>query len=176
MPHSRYNGMTMTQTVLQSRMSSTLAEWQKRSPSRIGRWLFARALCRRVPYFASLRPHFLELRPALCVVAMPRHRVTEGKAGAVHALAIANLCELAVSTVTEVTLPSNMSWHTRGMTIEYLRKAQSDVTATARLDKTEWGEMQNLAVPVTAVDRNGTEVVRAVITVRVEPTGTSSSG
>jgi len=83
-------------------------------------------------------------------------------------LAIATLCELTASTVTEVTLPPNMSWYSRGMTIEYLRKAESDVTATARLDKTDWGDAQNVAVPVSAVDRNGREVVRAVITMRVE--------
>ena len=109
----------------------------------------------------------MELRPALCVVVMPKHHTTSGKGGTVHPLALANLCELAGSTVTEVTLPATMTWHTRGMTIEYLREAQSDVTATARLDKTEWGDVQNIAVPVSAVDRNGTEVVRAVITMRV---------
>jgi hypothetical protein len=59
------------------------------------------------------------------------------------------------------------------MTIEYLRRAESDVTATARLDKAEWSEVQNVAVPVSAVDRNGTEVVRAVITMRVESAGTN---
>lgn len=150
---------------------STLAEWQKRSPSRFGRWLFTRALCRRAPYFASIKPYFLELRPALCVVVMPRQSSIGGAAGSVHSLAIANLCELAASTVTEVTLPPGMTWQSRGMTIEYLRRAESDVTATARLDKTEWGEAQNVAVPVSAVDRNGSEVVRAVITMRVEPAG-----
>src|SRR5579884_1029117 len=122
---------------------STLAAWQKRSRSRFGRWLFARAVCKRAPYFASLRPHFLELRPALCVVLMPKHNATAGAAGSVHALAVANLCELAASTVAEVTVPANISGHTRGMTIEYLRKAESDVTATARLDKAEWGDTQN---------------------------------
>jgi acyl-coenzyme A thioesterase PaaI-like protein len=126
-------------------------------------------LCRRAPYFASIKPCFLELRPALCVIVMPRRSSTGGPAGTVHSLAIANLCELAAGTVTEVTLPPGMSWQSRGMTIEYLRRAESDVTATARLDKTEWGEAQNVAVPVTAVDRNGSEVVRAVITMRVEP-------
>jgi acyl-coenzyme A thioesterase PaaI-like protein len=156
----------MTQT---SSTNATLAGWQKRSRSRFGRWLFTRALCRRAPYFASLNPHFLELRPALCVVIMPRQSSTGGPAGSVHTLAIANLCELAASTVTEVTLPAGMTWQSRGMTIEYLRRAESDVAATARLDKTEWGETQNVAVPVSAVDRNGSEVVRAVITMRVEP-------
>ena len=152
-------------------MNSTLADWERRSPSRLGRWLFTRALVRRAPYFASIKPHFLELRPALCVVLMPRQSSTSGPAGTVHALAIANLCELAAHTVTEVTVPPGMTWHSRGMTIEYLRRAESDVTATARLDKTEWSDTQNVALPVTAIDRNGSEVVRAVITIRVEPGG-----
>ncbi len=62
-----------------------------------------------------------------------------------------------------------MRWVTRGMTIEYLRRAESDVTATARLDKNEWGDEQNVGVPVSVVDRNGTEVARAVITMHVAP-------
>jgi acyl-coenzyme A thioesterase PaaI-like protein len=156
----------MTETNL---INPTLADWQKRSPSRFGRWLFTRTICRRSPYFATIRPHFLELRPALCVVFMPRLAATAGAARTVHALAIANLCELAADLVTEVSVPAGMSWQSRGMTIEYLRGAESDVTATARLNKTEWSEAQNVAVPVTAVDRNGSEVVRAVITMRVEP-------
>ena len=148
--------------------NTTLADWQRRSQSRFGRWLFAQKLCRRAPYFRSIKPHFLELRPALCMVVMPYGRGTGGAGNTVHPLAIATLCELTASTVTEATLPPNMSWHSRGMTIEYLRPAESDITATARLDKTDWGEAQNIAVPVSAVDRNGREVVRAVITIRVE--------
>ena len=149
--------------------NATLADWQRRSQSRMGRWLFAQKLCRRQPYFRSIKPHFLELRPTLCMVVIPNTRSTGGVGNSVHSLAIATLCELAASTVTEVTLPPNMSWYSRGMTIEYLRQAESDVTATARLDKTDWSEAQNVAVPVSAVDRNGREVVRAVITIRVEP-------
>jgi acyl-coenzyme A thioesterase PaaI-like protein len=120
-------------------VNPTLVDWQKRSQSRLGRWLFAQGLCRREPYFRSIKPHVLELRPALCMVVIPRGRSTSGAGNTVHPLAIATLCELAASTVTEVTLPPNMSWHSRGMTIEYLRQAESDVTATARLDKTDWG-------------------------------------
>ncbi len=150
-------------------VSPTLALWQKRSQSRFGRWLFTQSVCRRAPYFASINPYFIELRPTLCVVHIRRRRGTSGPGNTVHPLAIATLCELAASTVTAVTLPPAMSWHSRGMTIEYLRWAESDVTATARLDKADWGEAQNIAVPVSAVDRNGTEVVRAVITVRVGP-------
>lgn len=150
--------------------NATLLSWQERSGSRWGRWLFSRAVCRRSPYFAILRPRFAELRPALCIVMMPHRPAVCGRGGVVHPLAIATLCELAASTVAEVTVPAGMRWSSRGMTIEYLRRAESAVRATARLDKNEWAEVQNVAVPVSAVDRNGTEVVRAVITLRIEPT------
>jgi len=145
----------------------TLRAWQKRSTSRIGRWLFTRALCRRSPYSATIRPRFVELGPGVCKVAMRKCRRVQNHPGAVHTLAIGNLCELAAEMVTEVTIPPTMQWTPRGMTIEYLRKAESDVTATARLDKNEWGETQNVGVPVSVVDANGTEVVRAVITLHV---------
>ena len=39
-----------------------------------GRWLFARAICWNAPYFATIRPRFLELRPGLCQVSMPKRR------------------------------------------------------------------------------------------------------
>ena len=62
-----------------------------------------------------------------------------------------------------------MRWIPRGMTIEYLAKAQTDVMATARLDKTEWAGPENIGVPVTVTDTAGKEVVRAVISMYVSP-------
>jgi|SRR5690606_32481523 len=148
----------------------TLKAWQKLSGSRWGRWMFARTVCRRAPYFATIKPRFLELRPTACRVEMRKRRAVENHIRTVHALAMGNLCELAAGMVTEVTLPTTMRWIPRGMTIEYLRPAETDVTATARLDKTEWsGAAENVGVPVSVVDRNGREVVRAVITMYVSP-------
>ena len=46
---------------------------------------------------------------------------------------------------------------------------ESDVTATARLEKTEWTQAENVAVPVSVHDVNGKEVVRAVISMYVSP-------
>jgi len=145
----------------------TLRSWQKRSGSRFGRWLFTRRVCRLAPYVRSLQPRFVELRPALCKVAVANRKGVRDSQGAVDALAIGNLCELAAGMVTEVTIPPTLSWALRGMTIEYLRKAHTAVTATARLDKTEWSDAQNVGVPVSVVDDNGAEVVRAVISINV---------
>lgn len=147
----------------------TLKAWQKMSESAFGRWMFARTVCKRAPYFATIKPRFLELRPTLCRVEMRKRRAVENHIGSVHALAMGNLCELAAGLVTEVTIPTTMRWIPRGMTIEYLRKADTDVTATARLDKSEWGAAENVGVPVSVLDKAGAEVVRAVITMYVSP-------
>ena len=147
-----------------------LSSWQRASGSVIGRWLFARAVCRRAPYFGTIKPFFLELAPAVCRVGMRKRRGVENHIRTVHALAMGNLCELAAGMVTEVTIPTTMRWLPRGMTIEYLRKAETQVTATARLSKSEWtGGPENVGVPVSVVDASGTEVVRAVITMYVTP-------
>lgn len=80
-----------------------------------------------------------------------------------------NLAELVAGLVTEVTIPPTMRWLPRGMTIEYLKRAETEVTATARLDRNDWGSAENVGVPVTIVDAAGQEVVRAVITMYVSP-------
>jgi acyl-coenzyme A thioesterase PaaI-like protein len=144
--------------------------WQRARGSRLGRWLFARAVCRRAPYFGTIKPFFLELEPAICRVGMRKRRGVENHIRTVHALAMGNLCELAAGMVTEVTIPVTQRWIPRGMTIEYLRKAETGVTATARLTKKEWGGgPESVGVPVSVVDESGTEVVRAVITMHVTP-------
>ena len=159
--------LTMTDTTL---IGPTLLAWHKHGASSFGRWFFTRMVCRRAPYFGTIRPRFIELRPTFCKVGMRRRRAIENHLGAIHALALGNLCELAADMVTEVTTPPATRCIPRGMTIEYLRKAESDVTATARLDKSEWSATGNVAVPVSVIDRNGNEVVRAVITMHISPT------
>lgn len=146
-----------------------LRQWQRYSRSALGRWAFARAVCRRAPYFGSIRPAFLELRPALCRVSMKKRHAVENHLGTVHALAMGNLCELAAGLVTEVTIPQALRWLPRGMTIEYLKPAGTDLIAVARLDKNEWAAKENLGVPVSVLDARGQEVVRAVISMHVSP-------
>jgi acyl-coenzyme A thioesterase PaaI-like protein len=156
--------LAMTHT---NAVGPTLRSWQKRSGSRFGRWLFGRKVCRNAPYVSTLKPHFTELRPALCKVALANRKQVRDEHGSVHALAIGNLCELAAGMVTDVTIPPTLHWSRRGMTIEYLRKAQTGLTATARLDKNEWTDAQNIGVPVSVIDANGAEVARAVISINV---------
>jgi acyl-coenzyme A thioesterase PaaI-like protein len=147
----------------------TLRAWIRWHRTRFGRWLFARTVSKRAPYFGTIRPRFLDLQPRLCRVWMKKRRAVENHIGTVHALAMGNLCELAAGMCTEVTIPPAMRWIPRGMTIEYLAKAETDVTATARLEKAEWAGAENVSVPVSVHDSSGKEVVRAVISMYVSP-------
>ena len=125
--------------------------------------------CTSTMGIATIKPKFVDLQPKLCRVWMRKRRAVENHIGTVHALAMGNLCELAAGMCTEVTIPTAMRWIPRGMTIEYLAKAETDVTATARLEKSEWAGAENISVPVSVHDANGKEVVRAVISMYVSP-------
>ena len=146
---------------------STLRHYQRLSRWPAGRWLFARIVCFSAPYFSTIKPRFHELRPGLSQVSLRKRRAVQNHIGTVHAIAMANLCELAAGMLMEVTIPTTMRWIPRGMTIEYLRKAETGVTATARLDKSEWSMAEDVAVPVSVNNANGVEVVRAVIAMYV---------
>jgi acyl-coenzyme A thioesterase PaaI-like protein len=150
-----------------SPVARVLRHYQRLSHWPLGRWLFARLVCFNAPYFASIRPRFVELRPGLCQVSLKKRRAVLNHIGTVHAIAMANLCELAAGMLMEATIPTTMRWIPRGMTIEYLRKAESSVTAAARLDKSEWSGAEDVAVPVSVTDAQGAEVVRAVIAMHV---------
>jgi acyl-coenzyme A thioesterase PaaI-like protein len=134
-----------------------------------GRWLFTRIVCFRSPYFGSIRPQFVELRPGIARVSMKKRRSVQNHIGGVHALAMGNLCELAAGMMTEVTMPRNMRWIPRGMTIQYLRQARSDVSAEARLELREYNQKEDVVVDVEVMDREGTRVVRAEITMYISP-------
>lgn len=80
-----------------------------------------------------------------------------------------NLCELAAGLMMEVTTPVTHRWIPKGMSIDYLRKAETSVRATAHLPQEEWTEKTDVLVPVSVTDAQSNDVVRATITMYVSP-------
>jgi acyl-coenzyme A thioesterase PaaI-like protein len=146
-----------------------LAAWQRLSGTAFGRWLFSRLVCLKAPYFASIRPVFDVLEPGRAVAHFRKRRAVCNHIGTVHAIAMANLCELIAGTMTEVSIPPSMRWIPRGMQIDYLAKAETDVTAEATFPAIEEGRAQDVVVPVDITDQRGTRVVHADITMYVSP-------
>ena len=144
--------------------SRTNAVWRRLASTAAGRWLFARLVCRKAPYFATIRPSIVELRPGRCEVRVRKRRAVENHIGTVHAIAICNMAELAAGLVSDVTVPVTHRWIPKSMRVEYLKKAETDLRAVAELDLLPvLGASAEVPVHVTAFDSGGEAVFRAEI-------------
>jgi acyl-coenzyme A thioesterase PaaI-like protein len=139
--------------------------------SSLGKWLFAQALCRTAPYFSSIAPRVEEIGPGRCVASMRKRRSVTNHIGTVHAIAMCNLAELVAGTMCEATVPQTHRWIPKGMTVEYLKKAATDLTAVAAWEPLPAFDATaaDIPVPVRVTDTSGTEVFRAVITMHISP-------
>ncbi|MBT8057849.1 MAG: DUF4442 domain-containing protein [Gammaproteobacteria bacterium] len=146
-----------------------LKTWRRLSGNAAGRWLFSRFVCFKAPYFRSIRPVFDVLEPGRAAAHFRKRRRVTNHIGTVHAIAMANLCELVAGTMTEVSVPRSMRWIPRSMTIDYLGKAETDVRAEATLPPVAEGEAQDAVVAVDVFDEGGNRVAHADITMYVSP-------
>ena len=147
-----------------------LAAWQRLSKWPGGKWLFSRLVCLKAPYFASIKPRFEALRPGYCEVHIKKHRAVLNHIGTVHAIAMCNMAELAGGSMTDVSIPLTHRWIPKGMTVEYLKKAETGLRAVAKLEPIPpFGTAAELPVTVCVLDMNEQIVFRAVITMWVSP-------
>lgn len=150
--------------------ASTLQIWQRFSAVPGGAWAFSKLLCHKAPYFRSIQPCFEELAPGKCRIGIRKRRAVLNHLGTVHAIAMCNMAELAGGTMTEVTVPSTHRWIPKEMSVKYLKKATTDLVATAtpvcEFDWTQAGEYQ---VRVDVHDRKGEHVFQAFIHMWVSP-------
>jgi acyl-coenzyme A thioesterase PaaI-like protein len=148
---------------------NVLATWNKMSAKPFGKWLFSRAVCMKAPYFATIRPRFEEMRPGFARVSMKKRRRVENHIGTVHAIACCNLAEIAAGTLMEASLPPSMRWIPRTMSVQYLKKAETDLMAVARVDDFSEGAARDVVVAVDVMDAGGQVVVHADIAMYVSP-------
>jgi len=136
-----------------------------------GHWLFSRAVCFKAPYFGTIAPHIVSLEPNRCEVRIRDRRRVHNHIGTVHAIALCNLAELAAGVMTDATLPPSMRWIPRGMTVEYLKKANGTMHGVATPDVPLVESASGYALPVTVVVKNdaGEAVFRASIEMWVSP-------
>jgi len=154
-------------------MNAALSMWKKLESKPFGKTLFSTAICWKAPYFGSIRPRFEEFAPGRTRVSMKKRRSVTNHIGTVHAIAMCNLAELAAGTMTEISIPATMRWLPKGMQVDYLKKAETDVEATATVGEIADGPARDVPVTVEVKDRAGNVVCRATITMWVSPRKTS---
>ncbi|MBB3663935.1 acyl-coenzyme A thioesterase PaaI-like protein [Prauserella sediminis] len=161
-----------SQDVASPAINPTYAMWRKLSGSAIGKGVFSAALCLRVPYFGSVLPRVRDMRPGRCEVAAPKWWGVHNHLGTFHAIAACNLAEIAMGMLAEATVPATHRWIPKGMSVSYVAKAGTSLTAVAELPELpqlpESGdEGVEVLVPVAVRDRSGRTVVTADITIWV---------
>ncbi|MCP2227314.1 acyl-coenzyme A thioesterase PaaI-like protein [Pseudomonas silensiensis] len=129
---------------------------------------FSKMACQVAPYFSTIKPLISALRPGHATVQVPFSKEITNHLGSVHAIAMCNAAELAAGTMTDVSIPAGARWIPKGMTVEYLAKAKSDVTAVADGEAVDWRTEGDKIVPVDIHDAEGKKVFTAHITMNVK--------
>lgn len=154
-----------------STSSSLLRSWQRCRTLPAGGWLFARLLARMVPYSGSIRPRIDELSSGYAKVRMADRRRLRNHFDSIHAIALANLGELATGLAMTSAMPPGGRGIPVCLRIEFLKKARGEIVAEARCTPPDVSQQGEHEVQALLVDADGDKVARFTARWAVGPTG-----
>lgn len=134
-----------------------------------GKTVFSRLLGRLAPYSGSIGATVTVLRAGYAEVQMADRKAVRNHLDCVHAIALANLAELAGNVALAYSLPDDARFIVTGMTIEYSKKARGTITAAGETPVPRGSARAQLDVAVTLRDAHGNEVARATLHSLVGP-------
>lgn len=136
-----------------------------------GQWLFSKMVCFKAPYFGTVAPRITVLDAGRCEGQINDRRAVHNHIGTVHAIALCNLAELVMGLLVDAATPADMRWIPKGMQVQYLKKAQGRIRAsavlTAPLHSAATG--YEVVVPVRLTDPAGELVCQADVTCWISP-------
>lgn len=132
-----------------------------------GKEKFSDMVCEITPYFKTINPLVVELRPGFAKWSMEKVKEVQNHLGTVHAIAMCNLCEVTAGLATEVSIPENKRWIPIGMDVKYLKKAKTDLTASCFFENVAWDSIEDLNINVSVKDINDQEVMSTLIKMKI---------
>ena len=142
--------------------NKVLAMYQRTLRLPFGKRLFSWYGARQAPYFSSMSPIVELLEPNRCEVLVRKRKPVQNHIGTVHVIAIANGLEMAMGFMAEASIPRELRWIPKGITLEYPAKADTDILCSASVPADAWAP-GDLDVAVSATTEDGTVGVHGVI-------------
>ncbi len=139
-------------------MSQILSAFEQFGPQKFGEMV-----CGMAPYFSTINPEFVDLRPGYSEAKVKKVRSIENHLGTVHAIAMCNAAELVGGTLTDASLPEGYRWIPKAMNVQYLAKAKTDIRAVATAEGIDFSEPGDKSVAVDIYDDHDTKVFHADI-------------
>lgn len=128
--------------------------WGRLSSFPLGKWLFSRVAGFLIPYTGTISPLVREARSGFAQVSMRDHRRIRNHLSSIHAIALVNLGEFATGLAIHFAMAQNDRAILTKISVEYLKKARGEITATATLEQ---GIVLDgpITVKASLVDRQG---------------------
>jgi acyl-coenzyme A thioesterase PaaI-like protein len=136
-------------------------QWRRLAGIPGGKWLFSRLLGRFVPYTGTLGARIERLEPGHCVVSMNDRRKVRNHLNSVHAMALANLGEMATGLALMNSLPEQARGILKGFNVEYLKKARGSLLAECHCDIPDSNAERDVDVPCEIRNTSGDVVTVA---------------
>jgi acyl-coenzyme A thioesterase PaaI-like protein len=162
----REHDMTSASASPGARLRST---WATCSRLPGGRWLFNQALRMIVPYSGAVGARIEQLEPGYVRLTLKDRRAVRNHLNSVHAIALANIAEMASGLAMLSGLPDTVRGIPTAISIQYLKKARGLLTAEARVAIPDVTGDTRYDVTATVKDEAGDEVARATINWKLGP-------
>ena len=145
------------------------SRWQRLSKFPGGKTLFSLLVGWMTPYSGTIGARVAELEPGWCRVTLRDRRRVRNHLASVHAMALANLAEMASGLAVLAGLPPGVQGIVTGFSITYLKKARGLLTADCRVSGLDVTTEQEYEAPVTVTDTQGDVVATATARWRLRP-------
>lgn len=145
-----------------------LGGWRRLSRRPGGAWLFSRLVGRMAPYTGTIGARVISLEPGRAEVRLRDRRAVRNHLRSVHAIALANLGELASGLAATAAMPAGVRGIPTRITIDYLKKARGTLTAHGTADLPAVDAPVTAEVDARIVDEDGDVVAHVRVQWQLE--------